>query len=146
MRITLTWRKLHTHQIHTQSFDLEKPISIGRSPNNNIVLEDRGVSRYHAAISIEGEKAILRDSSTNGTWMNTQAIKQCELKEDSSFQVMSYRFTILRMEMETVIPSKPIEEIKRPNAIPPSMDLAEIIKKKPYIENLLDLMPDKSVE
>ncbi len=141
MRITLTWRKLHTQQIHTQTFDLDKPISIGRSPSNDIILADRGVSRRHAMITFEGEKPLLTDSSTNGTWIDTQSIKQCELKEDNCFQVMSHRFTVLKIEV--AVPSKPKTETKKPNAIRPSMDLAEIIKHQPFIENLIDLMPDK---
>lgn len=142
MRITLTWRELHNQEAHTQIFDLDKPIRIGRSPHNDIVLKDRGVSREHASIVLEADKPLLKDSSTNGTWMNTQAIQQCELKDGNSFQVMSYRFTILRIEVPAA-PSKPAMETKKPNAIPPTMDLAEIIKKQPYIENLLDLIPDK---
>ncbi|MGB1241507.1 MAG: FHA domain-containing protein [Chitinophagales bacterium] len=142
MRITLTWRELHKEEAHTKTFNLEKPIRIGRSPHNDIVLNDRGVSREHASIVFEADKTLLKDSSTNGTWMNTQAVRQCELKDGNSFQVMSFRFTILRIEV-AVAPSKPAVESQSPNAIRPAMDLAEIIKQQPFIENLIDLMPDK---
>ncbi|MEZ4887207.1 MAG: FHA domain-containing protein [Chitinophagales bacterium] len=141
MTITLTWRELHTQKTNTQTFDLDATLTIGRSLNNTIVLNDKGVSRRHAFIHLENDVPLLIDSSTNGTWMHAQAIKQCELKRNMRFQIMSHSFTVVAIEAPA--PSKPAAESKKPNAVKPAMDLAELIKKQPFIENLIDLMPDK---
>lgn len=49
---------------------------IGRDSGCDIVVPDRQVSRFHARLSVEGEKTILEDlSSKNGTFINNEPIK-----------------------------------------------------------------------
>ena len=144
MTITLTWRKLHTTESHTETFDLENILTIGRSSRNSIVLDDRGVSRQHALIGLEGERLILTDSSTNGTWMHAQAIKQSALRKNTCFQIMSYHFKVVAIEVPKAPEAhKPTMEDNKPSAVQPAMDLVSIIKTQPFIENLLDLIPNK---
>ena len=143
--ITLAWGKLLSKQTHTQTFDLDKPLTIGRRTNNTIVLDGIGVSRQHASIALENKKLLLKDSSTNGTWVQAQTITQSELKENMRFHIMDFQFRVKAIEVSVaeVKASKPTMEDKKPNAVQPSMDLVSIIKSQPYIENLLSLMPDK---
>lgn len=54
---------------------LPYPVRIGREPQNEIVLHDEKVSRYHCRIQADGSEVILTDiDSTNGTRLNGQAI------------------------------------------------------------------------
>jgi DNA-binding response OmpR family regulator len=55
---------------------LAKPVnSIGRWQDNDVVIDDRWVSRYHAQIRREGEQYVIRDlDSKNGTLVNGQRI------------------------------------------------------------------------
>ncbi len=64
----VTWR--------SQTFDLKGDlIRIGRSHHNEIIIQARGVSRFHCHIRREGEQLVLEDlGSTNGTWINGQPI------------------------------------------------------------------------
>ncbi len=51
-------------------FDVFESISIGRSPENVIVIPDPEISRRHAAISLENGKLYIEDlNSTNGTYV-----------------------------------------------------------------------------
>lgn len=51
-------------------FDVFESISIGRSPENVIVIPDPEISRRHAIISLEGGKLYIEDlNSTNGTYV-----------------------------------------------------------------------------
>ncbi len=51
-------------------FDTFPTISIGRSPENVIVLPDQEVSRKHAELTMEGDKLMLKDlKSKNGTYL-----------------------------------------------------------------------------
>ncbi|MQL54923.1 FHA domain-containing protein [Acidianus ambivalens] len=51
-------------------FDVFESISIGRSPENVIVIPDPEISRRHAIISLEGGKLYIEDlNSTNGTYL-----------------------------------------------------------------------------
>ena len=51
-------------------FDVFESISIGRSPENVIVIPDPEISRRHAILSLEGGKLYIEDlNSTNGTYV-----------------------------------------------------------------------------
>lgn len=57
-------------------------MTLGRSLDNDIVVEDAGVSRHHAQIQRRFGKHLLRDlGSSNGTWVNGQPITQCVLRD-----------------------------------------------------------------
>lgn len=60
---------------------LRSPTSVGRMPDNDIVLDDRRVSRHHAEFVQQGARWIMRDAgSTNGTAVNGQVVKEAVLK------------------------------------------------------------------
>jgi hypothetical protein len=51
-------------------------IRLGRSPANDMVLQDKQASRYHAQISRHGAGFLIRDlDSTNGTFVNDEKLK-----------------------------------------------------------------------
>ena len=50
-------------------------ITIGRNPDNQIVIQDPLVSRYHARLTWQGSTFLLEDlGSANGTWVNDARI------------------------------------------------------------------------
>jgi DNA-binding response OmpR family regulator len=57
---------------------LAKPVvSIGRWKDNDVVVDDRWVSRYHAQIRRDGEQYIVEDlGSKNGTFVNRRRIAE----------------------------------------------------------------------
>ncbi len=56
--------------------DFSKPeLTVGRVQGNDIVLAKRNVSKQHARLTLEAERAIVTDlNSTNGTWVNGRRI------------------------------------------------------------------------
>lgn len=63
-------------------FDLFDVISIGRNPENVVVVPDAEVSRKHAELTLQGNKLILKDlKSKNGTYLYNG--KQFEQVSDS---------------------------------------------------------------
>lgn len=66
-----------------RSFRLESgPISIGRSPDNDVTLDDRRVSRHHAdLVQSEGRWVVHDLGSTNGTALNGRLIRQGPLRD-----------------------------------------------------------------
>lgn len=75
--------------IHSKEFRLVgKVIRIGRAADNDIVLEDKSVSRYHAILSILPDQVILEDlKSRNGTFVSGSKIKRSELKDQIEVQI-----------------------------------------------------------
>jgi hypothetical protein len=57
------------------------PTTLGRALDNDVILDDRRVSRHHAQISMEAGGVWLTDlASANGTWVNGQRIVRQALK------------------------------------------------------------------
>ncbi len=71
------------------NFDDFPTISIGRSPENVVVIPDQEVSRTHAQLTREGDRVILKDlQSKNGTYLYNgkefqQVNNSVELRRDS---------------------------------------------------------------
>jgi Protein of unknown function (DUF3662)/FHA domain len=79
-----------------QVFRIEKPIiNIGRQLSNDIIVEDKRVSRYHAQIKFQpdGQFAIFDLGSTNGITINgTPNLRQHILRTGDRFTIGSYDF------------------------------------------------------
>lgn len=72
-------------------------ISIGRHPDNDIHINDKTISRYHAQILTNQGDSYLRDmSSTNGTYIKSNRIDVCELTDGEVFTIGNYHFKYLR--------------------------------------------------
>lgn len=63
-------------------FRLTKPlVTIGRLPDNDLVLVDRHVSRRHAQLRLRDGRYVISDlGSTAGTWVNGRAVVEHVLK------------------------------------------------------------------
>jgi hypothetical protein len=60
---------------------VRSPTRVGRFADNDIVFDDKRVSRYHAEIANKGSRWALRDvGSTNGTAVNDKIVKEILLK------------------------------------------------------------------
>ncbi|MFH1699913.1 MAG: FHA domain-containing protein [Candidatus Zixiibacteriota bacterium] len=69
----------------------KKRISIGRTKDNDIVLENRGVSRKHAQIEFNGDNAIIIDNeSLNGVFVNNRRISEEMLRDHDIITIGKY--------------------------------------------------------
>jgi len=88
-------------------FDLSiiREITLGRSPENVVVIPDPTVSRKHAVITVVGNELLIKDlNSTNGTYV---------LDGDEFKRISEYRFsneTVIRLGYYTVIRLSVISE------------------------------------
>jgi hypothetical protein len=80
-----------------QSFPLEgERLTIGRSPDAEIFLDDVTVSRDHAVLVRRGGAWYLDDSgSLNGTYVNRRRIDSHKLEDGDELQVGKYKLTYL---------------------------------------------------
>jgi len=66
-------------------------ITIGRTSDNDIVLDNRGISRRHAEIEIAGETAVILDKeSLNGTFINDRRVDEEVLKDKDVITIGKY--------------------------------------------------------
>jgi len=72
-----------------------KEVSIGRSPDNGIVIDNPAVSHYHARVFNEEGRLMLEDfGSLNGTFVNGQRIKMVTLKTGDSVVIGKHNILI----------------------------------------------------
>ena len=86
-----------------QMFRIKVTAVIGRVPTADVRLEDDGISRSHARVRSEGEKAWIEDlSSRNGTYVNgTRITSATELQDGDKIQVG--RSTVLRFALQDAL-------------------------------------------
>lgn len=66
----------------------DKTITIGRSPNCDICLNDMTVSRLHAQIDPDETGYSIKDlNSFNGVWINNQSVNAHHLKQGDIMQL-----------------------------------------------------------
>ena len=85
----------------------DRPISIGRSRDNTIVLpHDEQASRLHARLYYEGGRWLLRDFGLNGTRINESRVNQiAELADGNEIKIGGVRFKFQLPDPAKVSPS-----------------------------------------
>jgi len=79
-------------------FALRDRLSIGRGKENNLVLQDNGISRKHAVIEPTSAGWLIRDlNSTNGTWLNGVRITNAVILKAGDR--LEFGKTFLRLEL-----------------------------------------------
>ncbi len=109
----------------------EDGLSIGRTPDNDVILSDPGVSRHHAYIRVRGQEAWLYDrNSANGVWLNSERIDAPRLmKHGDVIQVGS---TQLRMmyappEPPPASPTTPAAPVRKKSSATPYVVLGALL-------------------
>ncbi|MDO5624670.1 MAG: FHA domain-containing protein [Pseudomonadota bacterium] len=73
--------------------------TIGRRPYNDVVIDNLAVSGEHAVVQMAGGVATIEDlGSTNGTYVNGQAVKKHTLAHDDTIEVGKYKLKFLDVE------------------------------------------------
>jgi pSer/pThr/pTyr-binding forkhead associated (FHA) protein len=71
-------------------------VSIGRSPENTIVIDNPAVSNHHARVFHEEGRLMLQDfGSLNGTFVNGQRVKMVQLKSTDSVAIGKHTLIVM---------------------------------------------------
>lgn len=83
----------------------EGGLNLGRAPENHVVIEDEGVSRFHAHMLFDNGALWLRDAgSRNGVFVNGARVTQHQaLKVGDEVQIAKHRF-LVKLEPESMLP------------------------------------------
>ena len=108
-------------------------LRIGRSPDNDLVLEDptKGVSRFHAELRWEHDGYVIADlGSQNGTWIAGQRIGTAPLVAGTEVALGPYRLVLgpepAKEAEEVPTPPLPVGDLEPPPAAKPQpVDLAD---------------------
>jgi pSer/pThr/pTyr-binding forkhead associated (FHA) protein len=86
--------------VHTaeKTWEVQLPgdrLTIGRERDNDVPLDEPGVSRYHAVVERRDGLCTVRDlNSSNGTWVGTARISRTVLNDGESFRIGSASFVL----------------------------------------------------
>lgn len=102
-----------------QEFPLTNPITtIGRTGNNDILIDNLAVSRNHAQIQREGDGYLIEDlGSNNGTYVNGQRVQKQPLKDGDEIVIGKHQ---LRFELRAG--NRPLYSSQASNTTTPSGD------------------------
>jgi hypothetical protein len=95
--VLATERKAH-------AFDLLETfrIAIGRHESNDLQLDARAVSNYHAEILNEGDALYIRDmGSTNGTFVNGRKVRRQRLSHGDEVKISNHVITVRLMPRQS---------------------------------------------
>jgi predicted component of type VI protein secretion system len=101
----------------------EQTITIGRAPDNAIIIDDPSVSGRHAHLELSGETYRLKDlESTNGTRVNGVPITETTLRFDDRI-----RFGAIDARFEPdARGSQPLPDVEQVEARPAEMSAAPV--------------------
>jgi pSer/pThr/pTyr-binding forkhead associated (FHA) protein len=93
-------------------------VTIGRSPDCDLVLDQPQVSRRHAVIQCKPKGYEIQDLDTgNGTFVNVNKITRHFLKFNDAISIGSYRILFQPSQNNTPASSKPDFVVKRINRL-----------------------------
>jgi len=96
---------LRTADGQTHTFSARR-VRIGSHPDNDLVLDDRSVSRHHARIEVDQQGYRVLDSdSKNGTWIGTTRIQEAWLEDGATLKLgeSTLQFELLKEEVEVPV-------------------------------------------
>lgn len=106
------------------------PLTIGRKPENDIVIDNLAVSSHHAKLVLEGESYFIEDlNSTNGTFVNDRKILKLDLKNKDEVMIGKHSLVFIHEGQEAPAPAA---------SAGPASDLGErtiVVEKKPAPAN-----------
>jgi len=92
------------------------PVTIGRKPDNDIVIDNMAVSGHHAKINLQGATYIIEDlQSTNGTFLNEKKVLSSGLKHNDQIVIGQHSLVFVNPEAQPradepkLEPAKPVD-------------------------------------
>ena len=105
----------------------EGGLSIGRSPDNHVVLDEDGISRFHARLLYENGSLWLQDAgSRNGVFVNESRVTQHRaLTVGDEVRVGAVQF-LVKLESESQIPSPtPLQALQPDGSVDDTTETAD---------------------
>lgn len=93
--------------------------TLGRRPYNDVVIDNLAVSGEHAAVLMSGADVQLEDlNSTNGTYVNSRAIRKQTLRHNDTVEIGKYKIKFLGEAQEGTSPLAPSAAARAEGPVP----------------------------
>src|SRR5215471_16855 len=72
-----------------------RPVTIGRSPDNDLPVDNLAVSNYHARVYLEAGRLVVEDlDSLNGTFVNDLRVERATLHDGDSIWIGKHHIVV----------------------------------------------------
>src|SRR5258707_15122889 len=72
-----------------------QPVTIGRSPDNDIPIDNLAVSNYHARVYVEAGSLVVEDlNSLNGSFLNDIRVERAMLKDGDAILIGTHQIIV----------------------------------------------------
>lgn len=107
--------------------------TIGRTPNNTIIVDNAGVSRRHAVIRLAGDKAILQDlGSANGTFVRGQKVQEHELQDGDEIVIVKHRLVYrIPKDADATAKGDPMADVGQRTMYIDAVTIAQAVGSRP---------------
>jgi predicted component of type VI protein secretion system len=73
----------------------ERPLTIGRAPDNDVHIDNLAVSDHHARLSSDGGRMVIEDlGSLNGTYVNDLRVDRATLRDGDNIQIGKHQLQL----------------------------------------------------
>jgi pSer/pThr/pTyr-binding forkhead associated (FHA) protein len=73
----------------------DRPVGIGRSPDNDLPVDNLAVSNYHARVYVEAGRLVVEDlDSLNGTFVNDMRVERATLHDGDSIHIGKHHIKV----------------------------------------------------
>lgn len=100
----------------TCKLEKSRPVTIGRSKENDITLDDKRVSRKHAIIVWDKDHYVLTDfKSRNGTYLNGKRVSQSRINHSDQIKIGQCEFKVQLISKKDMMKKVIKEKIENPS-------------------------------
>lgn len=125
-----------------------KGLTVGRRPQNDLVIQDASVSGRHARFSIEGDHVVLVDlASTNGSFVDDQKVDEARLEAGAFLRLGKVELELITVSAGAAAPTAPAAPAAPQATAMPAAPPPPRAKPAPVVDELeLELDDDGELE
>jgi pSer/pThr/pTyr-binding forkhead associated (FHA) protein len=121
---------------------IKTSMTIGRKPDNDIVIDNMAVSGHHAKISLQGNNYTVEDlQSTNGTFLNDKKILNAALRHNDAIIIGQHSLVFMNPEVQ---PKPDAPKLEIPKAVDSDATMIITPPKTPPGQAPIQSQPEKS--
>jgi pSer/pThr/pTyr-binding forkhead associated (FHA) protein len=109
-------------------FFFQEPLKVGRSPDNEIVIENLAISRNHASVQFEDGRYFVSDlDSSNGTFVNGVRIKKTELVDRDVISIGKHKLYFYNQRTSDVVHQPSMQDGDNTMLVAPEPEIEAVL-------------------
>lgn len=135
--------KANSAPLSGQFFQVNQGFTIGRDEKADILVPLSFISRIHSKLVIKKEKLYVEDAnSSNGTYVNDEKIKSCELRNNDELRLDEFSFLVVgpdiaeKSKPRTIVREKKEVLERATKTVTKSLDKPDVASSKVFLHDI----------